>query len=178
VSRIAGINHKEGKSGSLVFVLVRHELSDERGVAVIEENDIVYREPPAPGSPPPKPKTSTEPYAWSREIVANEVMLFRYSALSFNAHRIHYDHPYATRVEGYPGLVVHGVLVATLLADLVRRNLPNATLGHFAFRAVGPLFAGASFRVCGKPREASKEISLWAVNSNGELAMDASATIA
>jgi hydroxyacyl-ACP dehydratase HTD2-like protein with hotdog domain len=113
---------------------------------------------------------------WSRGIVPNEVLLFRYSALNFNAHRIHYDRPYASEVEGYPGLIVHGVLIATLLADLVRRSLPQASLSKFSFRAAAPLFHTAPFRVSGK-RNADRKLPLWATNPAGALAIDASATV-
>ncbi len=99
---------------------VRHEVSNAGGLAVADEHDIVYRSATGPAVAPPVPAPSGE--AWSREIRPDPVLLFRYSAVTFNGHRIHYDQPYATRVEGYPGLVVHGPLVATLLVDLLRRK--------------------------------------------------------
>jgi len=105
-------------------------------------------------------------------------LLFRYSALTFNGHRIHYDRQYVTEVEGYPGLVVHGPLIATLLLDLVRRNLPHATVARFAFRAVKPLFDSAPFSVSGRVENDDKTIRLWAADAAGKLAMDATATLA
>ena len=105
------------------------------------------------------------------------VQLFRYSALTFNGHRIHYDRQYVTQVEGYPGLVVHGPLIATLLLDLLRRELPQATVTHFAFKAVSPIFDVAPFHVCGR-REDALTVKLWARTPDGHLAMDASATLA
>ena len=114
--------------------------------------------------------------AWERVIRPDDVLLFRYSALTFNAHRIHYDRRYATEVGGYPGLVVHGPLIATLLLDLVRRNLPDAKIGWFAFRAVSPLFDTAPFAACGKPENDGKNQLLWARDATGQLATSAEAT--
>src|SRR6185436_5381112 len=107
----------------------------------------------------------------------DDVLLFRYSALTFNGHRIHYDRKYVTAVEGYPGLVVQGPLIATLLLDVLRRNLPGAKVQRFGFRAMTPLFDIATFEVCGK-QEGEKIVSLWARNAEGHLAMQASATLA
>jgi 3-methylfumaryl-CoA hydratase len=103
--------------------------------------------------------------------------LFRYSALTFNGHRIHYDHPYVTQEEGYPGLIVHGPLIATMLVDLMRRELPAATIASFAFRALRPTFAPNPFTVCGKPLEDGKTIELWAKDHDGYLTMRATATL-
>ena len=104
------------------------------------------------------------------------MLLFRYSALTFNGHRIHYDRKYVTEVEGYPGLIVHGPLIATLLLDLLRRKLPSAKVQRFGFRAVTPLLDIAAFEICGK-QEGDKTVRLWARNAEGHLAMDASATL-
>ena len=105
---------------------VRHEIGDEGGVAVVDEHDIVYRDNPKPGDPVLLPAQAAPADAeWTRTIVPDDVLLFRYSALTFNGHRIHYDRRYVTEVEGYPGLVVHGPLLATLLLDLLRRNCPT-----------------------------------------------------
>jgi 3-methylfumaryl-CoA hydratase len=112
---------------------------------------------------------------FSREIVPDPVLLFRYSALTFNGHRIHYDRSYVTGVEGYPGLIVHGPLVATLLVELLRRERPDAELRSFTFRALSPLFDTAAFRVCGRSSNAS-EHALWALEPDGALAMQATAT--
>lgn len=178
VSRVADVSHKEGRSGPLVFVKVSHEISNHEGVALTEEHDIVYRENPKPGQSGPEPQRAPKDAAWSRQIHANEVLLFRYSALTFNGHRIHYDRRYATEVEGYPGLVVHGPLIATLLLDLLRRHLPDEGVASFAFRAIRPLFDTAAFRVCGKVEPDSKTIQLWAADAEGFLAMEATATLA
>ena len=174
-SRIEEVKQKQGRSGPLVFVLVRHEISNAHGVAISEEHDIVYRPHPAPTSPPAEPKPAPATPAWERRIDPDDVLLFRYSAVTFNAHRIHYDRRYCTEVEHYPGLVVHGPLLATLLLDLLRRQLPEARVRRFAFRAVSPLFDTSPFFVCGQP--AAGEVHLWARNSAGALAMDATAAI-
>lgn len=167
-SQIVDVRFKEGRSGPLVFVLVRHEISNAQGIALTEEHDIVYRGPSAapPGTPAPAEA------AWEREIIPDDVLLFRYSALTFNGHRIHYDRRYATEVEGYPGLVVHGPLIATLLAGLA-----GTEMASFEFRAVSPLFDTAPFRICGKPDAGGKTIRLWAKNHAGDLAMNATATL-
>lgn len=178
VSRVDDVSHKEGRTGSLVFVKVRHEISDREGVALTEEHDIVYRNNPQLGQARLDPQRAPERAGWSRQVRAEEVMLFRYSALTFNGHRIHYDRRYATEIEGYPGLVVHGPLIATLLADLLRRNLPDRAVASFAFRAVRPLFDTAPFTVCGNPEPDRKTVRLWAADSEGWLAMEASAALA
>jgi len=174
VSRIAAVNVKVGRSGPLVFVTVRHEIGNSTGLAITDEHDIVYRGESGTTAAPPAPAPAGE--AWSREVRPDPVLLFRYSAVTFNAHRIHYDHPYATRVEGYPGLVVHGPLVATLLVDLLRRNRPGVDLATFSFRAMRPLFDTAPFAVCGLPDESTKSARLWTRDAGGGVTMEAVAT--
>jgi 3-methylfumaryl-CoA hydratase len=117
------------------------------------------------------------PADWQREIVPDDVLLFRYSALTFNGHRIHYDRRYVTTIEGYPGLVVHGPLQATLLLDLVRRELPSAAVTRFEFKAVRPVFDTAPFRVCGR-RLGASEVHLWIEDADRLLAMEATARLA
>jgi 3-methylfumaryl-CoA hydratase len=175
-STIADVSMKEGRSGPLIFVLVRHEIAGPAGLALVEEHDIVYRTEPCPDDKgqPPRPAAPMGA-VWRREINADGVMLFRYSALIFVAHRIHYDRGYATEVEGYPGLVVHGPLIATLLADLLRRN-SSAALKSFRFRAVSPLFDASPFSVCGTP-DPDGRASLWAQSADGHLAMKAEAVM-
>jgi 3-methylfumaryl-CoA hydratase len=179
-SQVASVATKHGATGALVFVTVRHELAQEGRVCVTEEHDIVYRDLPQPGAAAPSPKMAPPDTdaAWSRTINPDPVLLFRYSALTFNGHRIHYDRSYVTEVEGYPGLIVHGPLIATLLADLVQRNLPQARMTSFSFRAVGPLFDIEPFTVCGSPDADGRTVRLWAKNMRGELAMQAEALLA
>lgn len=176
-SRIASVKHKAGRSGDLVFVTVRHEVGNAAGLALTEEHDIVYRAAPRPGDPVPTPLRADPGAPWSREIVPDPVLLFRYSALTFNGHRIHYDRSYATRQEGYPGLVLHGPLIATLLVDLVRRQQPGADLRSFWFKAVRPTFDLHPFRVCGRPDGRGDAVQLWAQDHEGWLTMEAEARL-
>ncbi len=175
-SRITDVSGKEGRSGTLLFVTVRHEIADAAGVAITEEHDIVYRENPRADAPAPKPQAARTDESFSREIAPDPVLLFRYSALTFNSHRIHYDRSYVTEVEGYPGLIVHGPLIATLLVDLLRRKLPDAKVARFSFRAVRPLFDIHRFTVCG--RAEGKRVVLWARDHEGWLTMEATAELA
>jgi 3-methylfumaryl-CoA hydratase len=176
-SRIADISSKQGRSGPLVFVRVRHEIACGDTLALTEEHDIVYREAPQAGAVAEAPPQAPTGEQFGRSITPDPVLLFRYSALTFNGHRIHYDRSYVTEVEGYPGLIVHGPLIATLLVDLLRRERPEARLSSFAFRAMGPLFDTAPFSVCGRFDDA-KHATLWARGPQGQLAMQASATLA
>jgi 3-methylfumaryl-CoA hydratase len=176
-SVIQSVKHKEGASGPLVFVTVRHEIGQEgQPAAIVDEHDIVYRGLQAPAVKP-SPRTA-EIGEWRRELVPDAVQLFRYSALTFNGHRIHYDRDYVTREEGYPGLVVHGPLIATLLLDLVRRNAPEARVRQFSFRALSPLFDGDMMSVNATPPGADGLVRLWAANAEGHLAMTAEARLA
>jgi len=169
-SVIAAVTQKEGRSGPLVFVTVRHEVSDAGGLVLTDEHDIVFRgESALAAADTPAPAGE----AWRREIRPDPVLLFRYSAVTFNSHRIHYDNPYVTRVEGYPGLVVHGPLIATLLVDLLRRNRPDTILRHYRFRAVKPLYDTASFHTCGLPDEGAKSARLWTRDAQGALTFEA-----
>jgi 3-methylfumaryl-CoA hydratase len=172
VSTIKDVVTKEGRSGPLVFVTVRHEVNDAGGLVLGDEHDIVFRGETAPAAAS-APAATNE--AWRREIHPDPVLLFRYSAVTFNSHRIHYDHPYVTRVEGYPGLVVHGPLIATLLVDLLRRNLPRAKLTRYAFRALKPLYGTAKFYTCGLPDSTTQTAKLWTRDSDGAMTMDATA---
>ena len=177
VSRIASVDHKVGRSGELLFVLVQHEYRNARGVALSEEHDIVYRAAAQPGDPAPKPTAADKTAAWTREINADPVMLFRYSALTANGHRIHYDRSYAMQEEGYPGLIVHGPLIATLLIDLLRRNMPGAVITDFSFKAIRPTFDLHPFTVLGQPSADGKTVQLWAHDHEGWLTMQGTATL-
>ncbi|WEX08076.1 MaoC family dehydratase N-terminal domain-containing protein [Chelativorans sp. AA-79] len=175
-STIASVERKEGRGGELVFVTVRHEIGRPDGpVLVTDEHDIVYRGLLQAAAAPAQ--ENREPGEWRRSLMPDPVLLFRYSALTFNGHRIHYDRPYVTDVEGYPGLVVHGPLTATLLLDLVRRRLPAARVETFSFRAVSPLFDGREMHLNGNPPDAEGKVDLWATNAEGGLAMTATALV-
>jgi 3-methylfumaryl-CoA hydratase len=177
VSRIASVTHKAGRSGELVFVVVRHEVHNTQGLALQEEHDIVYRAAAQPGDPVPPPTAAEPGAAWQRTVVPDDVLLFRYSALTFNGHRIHYDRRYVTEIEGYPGLVVHGPLIATLLADLLRRQAPTAALKRFEFKAVRPTYDLHPFQLNGQPSADGRSVRLWAQDHEGWLTMQASAEL-
>ena len=176
-STIADVTVKDGRTGRLVFVKVRHELhcNGVADPAIVEFHDIVYREAKKPTDVEPPPQAAPTGAAWQREIVPDDVLLFRYSALTFNGHRIHYDRKYVTEVEGYPGLIVHGPLIATLLMDLLRRNLPDANVATFKFKAVRPTFDLSPFNVNGQ--RDGNTVKLWAQDHEGWLTMDAVATL-
>jgi len=169
-SEITAVTEKTGKQGALVFLTMKHRLSDASGLAIEEEQDIVYRdhsktEHPAPGD-------STPGCNWRDRFDPDPVMLFRYSALTFNAHRIHYDLPYATQEEGYPGLVVQGPLTATLMMDRYLVHV-GETPHRFSFRGKAPLFSGGAVELCGRRRDSGKH-DIWAEGPGGYTAMTAS----
>ena len=171
-SRIADLTIKEGRSGVLVFVKVKHDVYADNQLAIVEYHDIVYRDMPAATAPAPVPVPVPESPQWQRSITPDPVLLFRYSALTFNGHRIHYDRSYVTQEEGYPGLIVHGPLIATLLLDLLRSELPDARVRHFSFKAVSPIFDIHTFSVCGR-QDNEHQVTLWACTETGHLAMQA-----
>ena len=181
-SRIDDVKIKTGRSGSLVFITVGHRIGNALGVAVTEEHDIVYRDAPSVDAPASPPQAAPVDEIFSRTITPDPVLLFRYSALTFNGHRIHYDRTYVNDVEGYPGLIVHGPLIATLLLDLLRREVADARVRRFGFTAVLPIFDTHPFSVCGRIEaaqgEGSAHVRLWARDHDGRLAMKASADLA
>ncbi len=177
-STVEDVVAKDGRTGPLVFVTVRHEVHRDGAAdpALIEHHDIVYRAEKRPDEVEPPPTAAPAGARWRRRVVPDDVLLFRYSALTFNGHRIHYDRRYATEVEGYPGLVVHGPLLATLLLDLLRRNAPDADVAGFRFRAVRPTFDLHPFQVNGEPGDHGT-VHLWSHDHAGRLTMDAVATL-
>ncbi|MFC5523787.1 FAS1-like dehydratase domain-containing protein [Polaromonas jejuensis] len=178
-STIADVKEKSGRTGRLIFVKVRHDIrrNGAEAVALTEHHNIVYRGAPTPGDAAPPPQAAPAEWAWERRIVPDDVLLFRYSALTFNGHRIHYDRQYVTQVEGYPGLIVHGPLIATLLMDLLRRQQPEAQVVRFEFKAIRPTFDIHPFSVHGQPSADGKTIRLWGRDHEGWLTMDATATL-
>ncbi len=178
VSTVANVTERKGASGRLVFVTVKHEIAEaESGKLLLtEEHDIVYRG--AGGVAAKAPRDFPGRGTWHHDLVPDATLLFRYSALTFNGHRIHYDRAYVTEVEGYPGLIVHGPLIATLLLDLVRLNAPSKRLSAFSFRAVSPVFDGQRLNIDGEPPDAEGHVRLWASNAAGGLAMSAEAQVA
>ena len=172
-SRIDQVQHKTGRSGELLFVQVQHSYRGPQGLCLEETHDIVYK-PLALGHEPMgagiSPSLTAE---WQRELVPDDVLLFRYSALTFNSHRIHYDRRYAMHTEGYPGLVVHGPLMASLLIDLLRRH-SDRMLSTFAFKALKPVFECAdqrSLRLCAATP--AEEVHAWVQDHEGHVCMQA-----
>ena len=177
---IESITEKTGGSGRLCFVVLRHEVSADGVLATTDRHTIVYREatsaPDGSAAKPPRADTpAPEGWDWLRTVRPNEVMLFRYSALTFNSHRIHYDHPYVTQTEGYPGLVTHGPLTATLLLDAFMKNHPDATIATYDFRAKSPLFANEQIHLVGR-RTDSGVHELQAIAPDGKTAIVATVT--
>ena len=175
VSLIKNIQSKAGRNGHLLFVTVQHEICDALGVAIYEEQDIVYRDAVLSGTPAPIAAPTIEQFA--RTITPDPVLLMRYSALTFNGHRIHYDRSYAMQEEGYPGLIVHGPLIATLLMEELRRAHPDKRILRFEFKAVSPLFDSAPFAVAGRLDGDQRTARMWASGPQGQLAMQASAEV-
>jgi 3-methylfumaryl-CoA hydratase len=173
-SRISDVTMKTGSTGVLCFVSVEHLITTPRGTALRERQDIVYRnmstaQPAAPGKPAPPP------VAMHREShMADPVLLFRYSALTFNGHRIHYDRDYVTKVEGYPGLIFHGPLQAAFIVELAAKLHGGAAPRKFSYRGVQPLFEGSEFSINASDSGAGME--LWTANSAGQPTMKGTAT--
>ena len=175
VTTIESVIPKVGKTGQLVFLKLRNEISGENGVATTELQDVVYREEARPGAAAPEPPPPPGEALWRRTIHPSSVLLFRYSALTMNSHRIHYDRTYVTEVEKYPGLLVHGPLTFTLLLDLFRRENADKILKSFSVRAVSPIYDTHDFVVEGAP-DGDDDATLWALNHEGRLAMSAKAS--
>ena len=179
-STIHDVTEKTGRTGPLVFVKVRHEIrrSGDEAKALTEFHDIVYREAPKAGDAAPAPVTAPTASTWERKWIPDDMLLFRYSALTFNGHRIHYDRKYVTEVEGYPGLIVHGPMLATLMLDLLRHERPDALITRYEFKAMRPVFDINPFWVCGGPQPDGKTIKLWVRDHEGAQNMVATAEVA
>jgi 3-methylfumaryl-CoA hydratase len=178
-SFIKDVTFKEGRSGKLGFVLVEHRISQKGRLILTEEDDIVYKQAPKSNATVASIneglKAPANKAQWSDAIRPDPVLLFKYSALTFNGHRIHYDRDFCKEEFGYPGLVVHGPLIATLLIELVRKELPYAKISEYSFRAKGPIFDFQSFKVEGFKDD--DQVFLWAVNQDGFETMAARAKI-
>jgi 3-methylfumaryl-CoA hydratase len=173
-SVIQDVTLKQGRTGQMVFVTIRTDIISPRGLAITEEQDVVYREA-APGGTPPQPAQPAPGRAiWSRTVTPDPVMLFRYSALTFNGHRIHYDLPYVTKEEGYPGLVMNGGLTTLLAFELARAHA-STPIRTIASRNVRALFASQPITIAGEPSADKKSAKLWALNADGALALSAEA---
>jgi 3-methylfumaryl-CoA hydratase len=174
-STIVKVEAKFGRAGRLVFVTVSHSIACDGVACITEEQDIVYREATAPGPASPAATAAPHDAAWSEEFHPDTVLLFRYSALTSNGHRIHYDQEYAGREENYPDLVVHGPLTATLLQGFAAKR-GGRPLAKFEFRGMSPLFVSSRFKLEGKMADGDRRgLDLWATGPDGGLAMRASA---
>ncbi|MBY0266354.1 MAG: MaoC family dehydratase N-terminal domain-containing protein [Burkholderiales bacterium] len=177
VSTIHNVTVKDGRSGRMVFVTVKTDISSPRGLAISEEQDIVYRGEPDKNAPPPPAQPAPGKAVWQHQVTPDPVMLFRYSALTFNGHRIHYDHPYVTGTEGYPNLVMNGGLT-TLLAYELARTHATTPIRFMSSRNVRALFVGRTITICGEPSADNKTAKLWAQDDTGALALSAEAEFA
>ena len=176
-SEILSVESKQGRSGNLVFVTVRHTISVGDNPTIREEHDIVYRDAAKPGESASQGKPAPAQAKWSRQLIGDPVTLFRYSALTFNGHRIHYDLDYARNEEHYPGLVVHGPLQTTLLLDLCRRN-ESRRIRKFDYRALQPVFHGERYTINGEPSSDGASARVWSANAAGFQAMTGTAHFA
>jgi 3-methylfumaryl-CoA hydratase len=174
LSTIQNVSPKQGRSGQMVFVTVQTDISSPRGLSITEEQDIVYRAEPEANAPPAPKQAAPGTAVWSRSITPDPVLLFRYSALTFNGHRIHYDYRYGTGTEGYPELVMNGGLTTLLVFELARERAGSA-IRHIASRNVRPLFLNREITICGEPSTDQKSAKLWAMDDQGALALSAEA---
>lgn len=177
-TELADISLRSGSTGNLIFVVQRRRIFTERGLAVVEEAHIVFREAVPAGAKSGTPRREAPPadLPWRRTIEVDPVSLFCYSALTFNPHRIHYDRGYATTVEGYPGLVVHGPYSQQCLIDFARDHNPGKRMASFSQRAHAPLFDTGPFTLVGRPSTGSPGAQLWALGPEGTIAMQATVT--
>lgn len=174
-STVMSVDHKAGRSGDLVFVTVRHQIHAGETLCLEEEHDIVYRAAADPAAPVAIGPQAPAESRFSRAVQPDPVLLFRYSALTFNGHRIHYDQPFCTGTEGYPGLVVHGPLLATLMTEVLCDNAPDLTLTDFDFRALAPVFHTDAFSAHAHPEGDGRGWRLWIRKADGTMAMSATA---
>src|SRR5256714_1944868 len=177
-TELTDLQVREGGTGTLIVTTQTRRISTPRGLAITEDYDTVFREEVKPGAKSGIPKRDEVPanLPWRRTITAGPVALFRFSALTGNPHRIHYDRPYAMEVEGYPGLVVHGPFTQACLTNFVRDQNPGRSIRTFSMRARAPLFDTAPFDLVGRPTEGGAACEAWAVAPGGTIAMQASAT--
>jgi 3-methylfumaryl-CoA hydratase len=171
-SVIQDVAIKQGRTGTMVFVTVKTDISTTRGLAITEEQDIVYREAAVPGTPLPPPQPAPGKTVWSHTVTPDSVMLFRYSALTFNGHKIHYDFPYVTRTEGYPNLVMNGGLTTLLAYELARANA-KTPIRYISSRNVSILFVDQPITLGGEPSADGKTARVWALNPEGAAALTA-----
>jgi 3-methylfumaryl-CoA hydratase len=179
-TELADISVKTGGTGTLVFATVAQRIFAGEALAIEEERRTVFREEVRAGERNQAPRREPAPdeVPWRRRITPEPVLLFRFSALTFNSHRIHYDRPWAMEREGYPGLVVHGPLTSTLLLDFARDQNPGRVIRHYETQARAPLFDTAPFELRGRPTADGRGAELWAVTPEDTIAMSARAELA
>jgi len=173
-STIKEVNFKQGRTGQMVFVTVKTDIWSPRGLAVVQEQDIVYRQEPDKSTPPAPPQPAPGNAKWKKIVTPDTVMLFRYSAITFNGHRIHYDYPYVTTIEGYPNLVMNGGLTTLLIYELAREHA-SSPVKALSSRNVRPMFVNRAITLCGEPASDGKTAKLWAEDDTGALALNATA---
>src|SRR5215471_14319150 len=178
-TELADLALKSGGTGTLVFATVVSRIFVSGGLALEEERRTVFREEVKPGERNQAPRREAAPadVPWRRAVAPDPVLLFRFSALTFNSHRIHYDRPWAVEREGYTGLVVHGPLTSTLLIDFARDHNPGLVLQTYEAQARAPLFDTAAFELRGRPTADGRGAELWAVTPEGTVAMSARAEL-
>ena len=178
VTEIADVQIDDGPSGAMATVIERNSISNSRGLAVVEERDMVMlseaRAEAAPASAPTVPAQAK----WLELIEPNPPLLFRFSAIRFNSHRIHYDRDYVTKIEKLPGLVVQSSLISQLLIEMCRKQLPARQLRSFDFKSVRQIYDTGKFTIAGNPAADGREAELWALDSDGRVAMSAIAKFA
>jgi 3-methylfumaryl-CoA hydratase len=178
VTEIADIQIDDGPSGAMATVIERNSISNGSGLAVVEERDLVMlSEARAEAAAPTSPAVPTQA-TWRQVIEPNPPLLFRFSAIRFNSHRIHYDRDYVTKVEHLPGLVVQSSLISQLLIEMCRRELPTRQLASFGFKSVRQIYDTGKFTIAGAPAADGREATLWALDADGKLAMTATAKFA
>ncbi len=175
ITEVADIQIDDGPAGAMVTVIERNSISNSRGLAVVEERDLIFLSETRP-EVSPKPTTAVMPQAkWQRSVEPAAALLFRFSAIRFNSHRIHYDRDYVTRVEKLPGLVVQNSLVSQLMIEMCRGELPQRELKFFGFESVGRIYDTGPFTVAGSPSADNRQAEFWALDANGHLSMSATA---
>ena len=177
VTEIAEVKIDEDASGAMVVVIERNNISNGRGLAVVEERDLIYLSAERAAQKPASPAAPGQA-AWRRVIEPSPVLLFRFSAIRFNSHRIHYDRDYVTQIEKLPGLVVQGTLVSQLLIEMCRGELPARRISSFSYQASRQIYDTGPFTIAGAPAADGREAALWALDPDGNLAMTATAKFA
>lgn len=178
-SEVVSFERKEGRSGAFIVGLVEHRVLNDRGITVVEHNDIIFRPASASTgssrrSTSRKSNTDMPDATWTRTITPDPVLMFRHSAVTFNSHRIHYDRDYV-RDKGYPGLLVQGTLIARLMLDMLHREQPEFDVASFAFRSGRPIYDDGPFVIGGSPIDGGREVSLFALDHAGNTGMTATA---